>query len=102
VIFDQQFDRDQTLAGQRAGSTLDGKIKWPRVNRERQQFMLASTDPREIAKLNVAHYRKLLQSPLDEERRQIVEKLLAEELNKLAKHWSEEFGVRVHSSSNKL
>ena len=43
------------------------------------------TSPREIAELNVAHYSKLLRTPLDEQTRAIVERLLAEEQTKLAK-----------------
>jgi len=42
------------------------------------------TSPREIARLNVEHYTKLLQTPLNEQTRKIVEKLLAEEKAKLA------------------
>ena len=48
-----------------------------------------STGPREIAELNIEHYRKLLQTSLDDERRKVIEKLLAEELDKLAKYSKE-------------
>jgi hypothetical protein len=44
-----------------------------------------STSPREIAELNVQHFTKLLQTPLDERTRTTVERLLAEEKAKLAK-----------------
>jgi hypothetical protein len=42
-----------------------------------------STRPREIAQLNIEHFGKLLQTPLDDETRKTVEKLLAEEKAKL-------------------
>jgi hypothetical protein len=37
----------------------------------------------EIAKLNIAHFSKLLRTPLDEQKRKIVERLLAKEKAKL-------------------
>jgi hypothetical protein len=40
--------------------------------------------PRDIARLNIEHYGKLLSSPLDEQTRRTVEKLLADERAKLA------------------
>jgi len=40
---------------------------------------------REIAELNITHYLKLLQTPLDDATRATVERLLAEEKAKLAK-----------------
>ncbi len=43
------------------------------------------TSPREIAELNIEHLSKLLQAPLDEEKRKVVEKLLAQERENLAK-----------------
>ncbi|MGY8676228.1 hypothetical protein Q2941_00185 [Bradyrhizobium sp. UFLA05-153] len=42
------------------------------------------TGPREIAQLNIEHYSRLLQTPLDERTRGTVERLLAEEKSKLA------------------
>jgi hypothetical protein len=42
------------------------------------------TSPRGIAELNIAHYTKLLQTPLDQQSRRTIEKLLAEEKTKLA------------------
>ena len=44
----------------------------------------AFTSPREIAQLNIEHYSRLLQTPLDERTRMVVEKLLADEKAKLA------------------
>ncbi len=43
------------------------------------------TSPREIAELNIEHLSKLLQTNLDDEKRQAVEKLLAREREKLKK-----------------
>ncbi len=42
------------------------------------------TTPREIAELNIEHFSRLLQTPLDDQTRQTVERLLAEEKAKLA------------------
>jgi hypothetical protein len=43
------------------------------------------TSPREIAELNIEHLSKLLQTDIDGEKRRVVEKLLAEEREKLRK-----------------
>lgn len=43
------------------------------------------TSPREIALLNIAHYKRLLQTSLDGKTRATTERLLAEEEAKLAK-----------------
>ncbi len=42
------------------------------------------TSPREIAELNIRHYRQLLEAPLDDQTRTIVERLLAQEIAALA------------------
>lgn len=42
------------------------------------------TTPREIAELNIAHYARLLQTPLDGPTRATVERLLAEEKARLS------------------
>lgn len=42
------------------------------------------TTPREIAELNIEHFTRLLETPLDDQTRQTVERLLAEEKAKLA------------------
>ena len=42
------------------------------------------TSPHEIAQLNIEHYRSLLKTPLDEQTRLTVERLLAAEKAKLA------------------
>ncbi len=42
------------------------------------------TTPREIAELNIEHFSRLLRTSLDEQTRQTVERLLAEEKAKLA------------------
>ena len=44
----------------------------------------ASTTPREIAKLDIEHFSRLLRTSLDEQTRKTVERLLAEEKAKLA------------------
>ena len=41
------------------------------------------TTPREIVELNIAHYTRLLETPLDGPTRATIEKLLAEEKAKL-------------------
>ena len=43
------------------------------------------SSPRWIAQLNIEHYRKLLQTSLDDRKRMTVERLLAEETAKLAR-----------------
>lgn len=45
---------------------------------------LACTSPRAIAELNIEHYRRVLETTLDERTRMTVERLLAEERAKLA------------------
>ncbi len=42
------------------------------------------TSPRDIAKLNIAHFTGLLQTALDEHTRKIIERLLAAEKDELA------------------
>jgi len=42
-----------------------------------------STDRAEIAMLNIAYFSKLLRTPLDEQKRSVVERLLANEKAKL-------------------
>jgi hypothetical protein len=42
------------------------------------------TSPREIAELNIRHYKHLLDTPLDDQTRTIVKRLLAEEEVRLA------------------
>ncbi len=42
------------------------------------------TSPREIAELNIRHYKQLLETPLEDQTRTIVKRLLAEEEAKLA------------------
>jgi hypothetical protein len=42
------------------------------------------TTPREIAELNIEHFSRLLRTPLDEQTRKTVERLLTEEKAKLA------------------
>ena len=42
------------------------------------------TSPQEITQLNIEHYRNLLKTPLDEQARLTVERLLAAEKAKLA------------------
>ena len=42
------------------------------------------TTPREIAELNIMHFARLLKTPLDEQTRKIVKRLLAAEISKLA------------------
>jgi hypothetical protein len=41
------------------------------------------TSPREIVELNIAHYKRLLETQLDATTRATIEKLLAEEKSKL-------------------
>jgi hypothetical protein len=43
----------------------------------------AFTSPQHIARLNIEHFSRLLQTPLDERTRTTVERLLAEEKAKL-------------------
>lgn len=52
------------------------------------------TTAREIAELNIDHYRKLLQTRLDEQTRGTVEQLLNAELKKLATLGQENDGKR--------
>ncbi|MDR3408887.1 MAG: hypothetical protein P4L68_10340 [Methylovirgula sp.] len=42
------------------------------------------SSPRRIAELNIEHFTRLLQTPLDEQTRKIVERLLVAERAKLA------------------
>lgn len=42
------------------------------------------TTPRRIAELNIEHFTRLLQTPLDEQTRKIVERLLVAERARLA------------------
>ncbi len=42
------------------------------------------TSPREITELNVRHYKQLLETPLDDQTRTIVKRLLADEEARLA------------------
>ncbi|WP_297300324.1 hypothetical protein [uncultured Methylovirgula sp.] len=42
------------------------------------------TSPRQIAELNIRHYKQILKTPLDDETRATVERLLASEESKLA------------------
>jgi len=44
---------------------------------------------RTVADLNIAHFKKLLESETDPAKRQIVERLLAEEQTKLARSLAE-------------
>jgi hypothetical protein len=46
---------------------------------------MSNTSPRTIIELNVKYYRDLLKREMDPSKRQIIEKLLAEEEAKLAK-----------------
>ncbi len=41
------------------------------------------TNPTTLARLNVEHFSRLLQTPLDEQKRTVVERLLAQEKAKL-------------------
>jgi hypothetical protein len=82
-----KIDRDQFLARLSTGS---GTKKYntetvPRLRRYGLIMGAKSTGPREIAELNIQHFTKLLQTPLDERTRATVARLLAEEKAKLAK-----------------
>jgi hypothetical protein len=73
-------------SGKMSSETYDSARVW----QERQQLMSAkSSGPREIAELNIEHFRKLLQTTRDEEKRKVIARLLAEELDKLAKYSKE-------------
>ena len=68
-----------------AWSSLE-KIYWAGILRGMNVNRGAKfTSPREIAELNIEHLSKLLQTDIDGEKRRVVEKLLAEEREKLRK-----------------